>query len=249
MKKNLRIGVLISGSGTNLDAIINACNNKEINGKVVLVGADRSSAAGLEKAKKAGIDTFIVDYAQIYATVKENPEEFKGIFNASVKQGQLQDDSLLQKETIRLLARLVAERKLLSILSPLRLDLLVLAGFMRCLTPSFIDTFSPEDELPRIMNIHPSLLPAFPGTDGYGDCVRFGCKIAGCTVHFVDHGVDTGPIIAQEAFAIEETDTIQSVREKGLQLEWKLYPRCIDWYAKGMLQVETVQNKKRVKIS
>jgi phosphoribosylglycinamide formyltransferase-1 len=202
----------------------------------------------LKKAKQAGLNTFVIDYAQIYTSVKENPKEFETI-DLSSKIAPLQEKKIPLEDKIHSLARLAAEKKLLSIISPLQLDLLVLAGFMRRLTPFFVDLFSPpESQLPRIMNIHPSLLPAFPGADGYGDCVRFGCKIAGCTVHFVDHGLDTGPIIAQEAFAIEETDTIQSVREKGLRIEWKLYPRCINWYAKGKIQLEIIHNKKRVKI-
>ncbi|MFO7989326.1 MAG: formyltransferase family protein, partial [Desulfotignum sp.] len=79
----------------------------------------------------------------------------------------------------------------------------------------------------RIMNIHPALLPAFPGTDGYGDTFRYGCKIGGCTVHFIDYGEDTGPIIGQKAFEIEDTDTLEDVKRKGLEKEWELYPECI----------------------
>jgi len=248
MKTKMRIGVLVSGSGTNLEAITNACNNNEINGEIVLVGADRPLAGGLEKAKKAGIDTFVVDYAQIFAAVQKKPKDFETTHDFLAKTYHLQKKMIPKESSNRFLARLVAERKLLSTLSPLRLDLLVLAGFMRRLTPSFVETFSPETQFPRIMNIHPSILPAFPGTDGYGDSFRFGCKVAGCTVHFVDHDVDTGPIIAQESFHIEEADTLQSVREKGLQIEWKLYPRCIGWYTKGKIQIELIQNKKHVKI-
>jgi len=89
---------------------------------------------------------------------------------------------------------------------------------------------------PRIMNIHPALLPAFPGVDGYGDTFRYGCKIGGCTVHFVDYGEDSGPIIGQRAYTISEDDTIKSVREKGLKLEWALYPECVKLFAEGRLK-------------
>jgi phosphoribosylglycinamide formyltransferase-1 len=116
-------------------------------------------------------------------------------------------------------------------------DLLVLAGFMRVLTPYFIDRVNIDASRPRIMNIHPALLPSFPGVDGYGDTYRYGCKVAGCTVHFVDYGEDTGPIIGQKAFEIQPEDTLAIVREKGLKLEWELYPACIALFAEDRLRV------------
>ena len=87
------------------------------------------------------------------------------------------------------------------------------------------------------MNIHPALLPAFAGVDGYGDTFRYGCKVGGCTVHFVDYGEDTGPIIGQRAFQIQPEDTIDTIRKKGLQLEWELYPACIQLFAQGRIKV------------
>jgi phosphoribosylglycinamide formyltransferase-1 len=111
------------------------------------------------------------------------------------------------------------------------MDLLVLAGFMRVLTPYFIDRINTVSGKHRIMNIHPALLPSFPGTDGYGDTFRYGCKIGGCTVHFIDYGEDTGPIIGQKAFEIEDTDTLDDVKRKGLEKEWGLYPLCIQKFA------------------
>ena len=116
-------------------------------------------------------------------------------------------------------------------------DLLVLAGFMRVLTPYFIDRINTDPSRPRIMNIHPALLPSFPGVDGYGDTYRYGCKVGGCTVHFVDYGEDSGPIIGQKAFDIGPEDTIESVRKRGLELEWKLYPECIQLFAQDRLRV------------
>jgi phosphoribosylglycinamide formyltransferase-1 len=86
------------------------------------------------------------------------------------------------------------------------------------------------------MNIHPALLPAFPGSDGYGDTFRYGCKIGGCTVHFVDYGEDSGPIIGQKAYEILENDTLDSIRAKGLKLEWTIYPECIKLFAQGRLK-------------
>ncbi len=108
---------------------------------------------------------------------------------------------------------------------------------MRTLTPYFIDRVNTASGKPRIMNIHPALLPAFPGVDGYGDTYRHGCKVAGCTVHFIDYGEDTGPIIGQRSFPIDPGDTIETVRKKGLQLEWQLFPECIQLYARDRLVI------------
>ena len=90
------------------------------------------------------------------------------------------------------------------------------------------------------MNIHPAILPAFAGVDGYGDTYRYGCKVGGCTVHFVDYGEDSGPIIGQRCFAINEDDTLDNVRKKGLAQEWLLYPECITLFAEGRLQTVTM---------
>ena len=114
-------------------------------------------------------------------------------------------------------SRVMAERQLLDKILSYDMDLLVLAGFMRVLTPYFIDRINTTPGKHRIMNIHPALLPAFPGTDGYGDTFRYGCKIGGCTVHFIDYGEDTGPIIGQKAFEIRDGDTLDDVKKNGLQ--------------------------------
>ena len=126
-------------------------------------------------------------------------------------------------------------------MQPYPFDLLVLAGFMRNLTPYFIDRVNTVSNQPRIMNIHPALLPAFPGLDGYGDTFRYGCKVGGCTVHFIDYGEDTGPIIGQRAFQIRPEDTIDSIRQKGLKLEWELYSECIQLFAAGRIKVTKLQ--------
>jgi len=135
------------------------------------------------------------------------------------------------------MTRAIAERKLLNQMASYPFDLLILAGFLRNLTPYFIDRVNTDSEHPRIMNIHPALLPAFPGTDGYGDTFRYGCKIGGCTVHFIDYGEDSGPIIGQRSFPIEPDDTLDTVKKKGLELEWQLYPQCIQLFAENRLKV------------
>ncbi len=244
----LRIGALISGGGTNLSAILDACRDRKIHGKVVIVGSDNPEAAGLEKARSRNIDTFVVDYRPIIEAVRSGPRQVQTppdfrIEDAVARQRLLQTGADPAKVKRFLAARAIAEARLLAHLESARPDLLVLAGFMRTLSPYFIDRFSPDPKTPKIMNIHPALLPAFPGTDGYGDTWRYGCKLAGCTVHFIDYGEDTGPIIGQRSFAIAEEDSLASVRQKGLQLEWELYPDCIQLFAEGRLRIEEIVHR------
>jgi len=237
----LRIGALISGSGTNLTAIIDGCKNRRIDGAVVFAGADNPRAAGLIKARARGIETFVVDYRQIIDDIRAGvltaPDDFR-FAEAAAKQRLFSGRTDPADIRRFLVSRAAAEARLLDVIRSYSIDLLVLAGFMRTLTPYFIDRFSPDPLNPRIMNIHPALLPAFPGVDGYGDTWRYGCKVAGCTVHFIDYGEDTGPIIAQRAFNIDESFSLEVLREKGLQMEWALYPHCIQLFAEGRLKVE-----------
>ncbi|MBF0204793.1 MAG: phosphoribosylglycinamide formyltransferase [Desulfamplus sp.] len=240
MSKKIKIGTLISGGGTNLQAIIDSCANGEINGQIIFTGSDVPRVKGLERAKKAGIDTFVVDYRQIIKSAKEDmsslilPDDFN-IEEIRAKQHLICKDKGLDKIDFFLKSRAVAERKLLDNILPYEIDLLVLAGFMRTLTPYFIDRINTVPDRHKIMNIHPALLPAFPGTDGYGDTFRYGCKVGGCTVHYIDYGEDTGPIIGQRAFQIEDNDTLEIVKQKGLELEWQLYPECIQKFALQLL--------------
>jgi len=246
----VRIGALISGSGSNLQAILDACESGKINGNVVFVGTDNPEAAGLKRATDKGIPTFVVDYGAIIRTYRETPETFKAPDMADIEMAMSRQRLLpAQTDPAQRLqffsTRIAAEAKLLSNMAAHPFDLLVLAGFMRNLTPYFIDRVNRDPAHPRIMNIHPALLPAFAGVDGYGDTFRYGCKVGGCTVHFIDYGEDSGPIIGQEAFAIEETDSLDMVRKKGLALEWQLYPACVQHFAEGRLQIiETVYPQK-----
>jgi phosphoribosylglycinamide formyltransferase-1 len=243
MKSKIRIGALISGTGTNLQAILKACQQEKIAGTVVFIGSDNPAAAGLQLGRRAGISTFVVDYRAIERNYREDPDrtEFPSDFQLDDirrKQNLFPFDADRSKVAQFLSGRSLSEEQLLRQMQAHPFDLLVCAGFMRVLTPYFIDRVNTDPYLPRIMNIHPALLPAFPGIDGYADTFRYGCKIAGCTVHFVDYGEDTGPIIAQRAFPIEDEDTIESVKKKGLALEWKLYPQCIQLFAQGRLRLE-----------
>jgi len=242
MKKKLKIGVLVSGGGTNLQAILDACANQTLPGKVVFVGSDNPDAFGLTRAKNSGVPAFSIDYRQILNSAQDRDADLTPPSDWNRKD-VLKKQSLFGPQTSRekverfFAYRALAEAALLEQMSPHPFDLLVLAGFMRVLTPYFIDRINTDPEHPRIMNIHPALLPAFPGTDGYGDAFRYGCKVAGCTVHFVDYGEDSGPIIAQRAFPIEEEDTEAMVREKGLAIEWELFPCCIALFAQNRIKV------------
>ncbi|MBA4369711.1 MAG: phosphoribosylglycinamide formyltransferase [Desulfobacterium sp.] len=243
MSRKIRIGALISGGGTNLQAIIDSCESGKIDGEMVFVGTDNPSAAGLKRAETHRIPSFIVDYADIIRTVNHHPDQAK-------IPSDFDMDELLQKQSVFpgkdnpekvkkfLISRVVAESGLLEKMKGFDFDLIVLAGFLRNLTPYFIDRVNTDRGLPKIMNIHPALLPAFPGKDGYGDTFRYGCKVGGCTVHFIDYGEDSGPIIGQKTFPIEPGDTLDSIKKKGLEKEWELYPECIQLYAENRLHVE-----------
>ena len=243
MADKIRIGVLISGSGTNLRAILDACNDGSLLGDIVFIGSDNPDASGLSHGQNQGIPTFVVDYRKIIREARSNPEQVRlpidfNLEEIREKQTLFPASSDQEFVSAFLSFRAIAEDRLLTAMGAYPFDLLVLAGFMRTLTPYFIDRINTNPSQPRIMNIHPSLLPAFPGIDGYGDTFRFGCKVAGCTVHFIDYGEDTGPIIGQMAFPIESDDTLESVRSKGLKLEWALYPSCIKLFAQGRLKTE-----------
>ncbi len=240
MKKKIRIGALISGGGTNLQAIIDACEPGKIDGEMSFVGSDNPDAKGLQRAEKHGIPTFTTDYAAIIRSVKQSPEKVVlpqdfNIDELFSKQSFFSPHFDIEKMKVFMVTRVIAEAKMLEQMRAYPFDLLVLAGFMRTLSPYFIDKVNTD--IPRIMNIHPALLPAFPGTDGYGGTFRYGCKVGGCTVHFIDYGEDTGPIIGQRAFPIYENDTVETVRERGLKLEWEIYPECIQLFAQGRLKV------------
>ena len=242
MAETLRIGAFISGTGSNLQAIIDACTRGTVPGRVVFIGSDNPTAAGLEKGQRYAIPTFTVDYDKIIRTYRMDPESvmLPSDFNFEEirdKQSLLPIDGDPLKTAEFLETRAIAEAALLKKMQSYPFDLLVLTGFMRVLTPYFIDRVNTNADKPRILNIHPALLPSFPGTNGYGDTFRYGCKVAGCTVHFVDYGEDSGPIVGQRAFPIQGEDTLETVKEKGLAHEWALYPECILLFAQNRLKL------------
>jgi phosphoribosylglycinamide formyltransferase 1 len=191
-----RIAVLISGSGTNLQSIIDRSESGDLPTEVACVLSDKEKAFGLERARKHGIPAYFVD-PKAYARREDH------------------------------------EEAVMKLLAGHGVELVVLAGYMRLLTPHILGSYRN-----RIINIHPALLPSFPGTDGYGDAWRYGVKVSGCTVHFVDEGCDTGPIILQGVNPIEEDDTFESFRERGLKLEHKVFPEAIKLYCEGRLRIE-----------
>lgn len=194
-RQMIKIGVLVSGSGTNLQAIIDKCENGELGGAVVCVISNKSAAFGLERAQKHGIPSTYLDH-RLFAD------------------------------------RAAYDAELVNILKSHGVDLVVLAGFMRIVTPVLLDAF-PN----RVMNIHPALLPSFPGLDAQRQALDYGVKVSGCTVHFVDAGMDTGPIILQAVVPVLEDDTEESLSQRIHLEEHRLYPAAIQLFAEGRLQV------------
>jgi phosphoribosylglycinamide formyltransferase-1 len=191
----LRLGVLASGSGTNLQAILDACAAKRIDAQVVLVLSDKAEAGALERARRTGVRAEFVDP--------------KG------KSREQLDEAMLAK------------------LRETRVELVCLAGYMRILTPAFVRAF-PD----RVVNIHPALLPSFPGLHGQRQALEHGVKIAGCTTHLVDEQVDHGPILMQAAVPVLEDDTEDTLRERVLRQEHLIYAATIQLFAEGRVRVE-----------
>ncbi len=196
MSAKPQIAVLISGSGSNLQAIIDASERGEIPCRVGLVISNKADAYGLVRAKKHGIQTEVVDHRSY-----PNREAF--------------------------------DTKLVEIIRRSSAELVCLAGFMRVLTPVFVHAF-PN----RILNIHPALLPSFPGTHGPGQALSYGVRFSGCTVHFLDEGVDTGPIIVQAVVPVYDDDTEETLAARILVQEHRIYPMAIRLFFSGKLRVE-----------
>lgn len=196
VSERLRLGVLASGRGTNLQAILEAAARPDFPAEVVVVLADRERAAALERAARAGVPARFLD-PKAYAD------------------------------------RAAYDAALTAALEAHRVGLVCLAGFMRILTPAFVRAWAG-----RIMNVHPSLLPAFPGLAAQRQALEYGVKVAGATVHFVDEGVDTGPIIVQASVPVLEGDTEETLAARILVEEHRLYPEAIRLFAQGRLTIE-----------
>lgn len=191
----MKIGILISGRGSNMVAIVEAVQSGLIpNSEVAVVISDKNSAQGLEKAKERGIETFVV-----------------------TRKGRSREEHD---------AEIVRELKKRNV------ELVCLAGYMRLLSCDFVRAF-PD----RIINIHPSLLPAFPGLDAQRQAIEYGVKVSGCTVHFVDDELDHGAIILQKAVEVKDKDTAETLSARILEHEHKLYVEALKLIAEGKIEV------------
>jgi len=195
-KVMINIGVLASGRGTNLQAIIEAIEEGKIAGEIKVVMSDNPDAYALKRAQQYHIDTRYVDFKEF-----KNREDY--------------------------------DKEIIKTLKEKKIELVVLAGYMRILSPYFIRTYQN-----KIINIHPALLPSFPGLHAQKQVVEYGAKVSGCTVHFVDEGVDSGPIILQKAVEVSDDDTEESLAEKILKEEHQIYPRAIQLFSESRLMIK-----------
>jgi phosphoribosylglycinamide formyltransferase-1 len=190
-----KVGVLVSGRGTNLQALIDAERRGELGGEIAIVVSNVATAAGLERARQAGIPAAFCDH-----------------------RGKAREDF---------------DAELIEILRSHAVDLVCLAGFMRLLSPVFVRGFPG-----RILNVHPALLPAFPGRDAQRQALEHGVKVSGATVHLVDEGEDTGPIVAQEAVPVLPGDDVDTLAARILEAEHRIYPRAVRLVLEGRCRVE-----------
>jgi phosphoribosylglycinamide formyltransferase-1 len=194
---SINIAVLISGRGSNLQAIIDNVENGNIpDASITVVISDVKGVYGLKRAKKHGIDAFFVDY-----------------------------DKYSDKTDF--------ENEIVSILKNYNVELVLLAGYMRVVGPTLLNQYKG-----KMMNIHPALLPAFPGLHAQQQAFDHGVKVSGCTVHFVDECVDTGPIIIQRCVQVLEDDTAETLAQRILEQEHKIFPEAVRLFVKGMLTIE-----------
>ena len=191
-----KIGVIVSGRGSNLQSIIDHITEGKLDVEVAVVVSDHADAFALERAAKAGIATAVVERKGC-----RDKEEFEDKIDAALRNAGA--------------------------------ELVVLAGFMRILTGHFIGRWEH-----KIINIHPALLPSFKGLDAQGQAVDYGVKVAGCTVHFVDEGTDTGPIILQKVVPVMDEDTEETLAARILVEEHKALPEAIRLWSEGKLSIK-----------
>jgi phosphoribosylglycinamide formyltransferase-1 len=190
-----RLGVLISGSGTNLQAIIDACESGALDAEVVVVASNHESARGLERARKHNIDAVFVDRGA-YKSPREYNAALRDVFRDHHCQW------------------------------------VVMAGYMRLLGKEVLDYYQNH-----VLNLHPALLPSFPGATGIRDALDYGVKVTGVTVHFANENFDEGPIIAQEAIVIDEGETLASLEAKIHEVEHRIYPAALQHVVSGRAQI------------
>ncbi|MEO1038339.1 MAG: phosphoribosylglycinamide formyltransferase [Pseudomonadota bacterium] len=191
-----KIGVLISGRGSNLQALINACADENYPGEIALVICNKAGARGMDRAREAGLETLFIDHAQY----GEDREAF--------------------------------ERELDTALLEAEVKLVCLAGFMRILSPWFVEQWRD-----RLINIHPSLLPAFRGVHTHERALDQGVRVHGCTVHYVRPEMDDGPIVGQAAVPVLPGDDAEALADRVLEAEHQLYPACVRLILEGKARV------------
>lgn len=191
----LELGVLISGRGSNLQAILDAIAGEALDARVRLVVSNVAGATGLDRARASGVPTAVVSH-------RDHPD------------------------------RASFDERVVEALRNAGVEWVVLAGFMRIVTPTLLDAFAG-----RVINIHPSLLPAFPGVDAQAQALAHGVRITGCTVHLVDEGVDAGPILAQAAVPVLPDDDRDRLAERILAREHQLLVATLQWIAEGRLSI------------
>ncbi|MBR9690879.1 phosphoribosylglycinamide formyltransferase [Candidatus Woesearchaeota archaeon] len=194
----IKLGVLASTNATDMQGIIEAINNKELDSKIVCLISNKEDCGAMQRAKDNNIEAIFID-----GKGKEREEFDKEVY------------AELEKRNV---------------------DLILLIGYMRYLSPWFV-----QKTLNKVMNIHPSLLPAFAGGMDKGvheSILDWGCKVTGCTLHFIDEGADTGPIIIQKAIPIEEDETVDSLKTKIQKLEVEAFLEAIKLFAEGKIKVE-----------
>jgi phosphoribosylglycinamide formyltransferase-1 len=203
----LALGVLVSGTGTNLQAILDAIAARTLDARVAVVVSNVPGAGALDRGRRSGADAVVVDHTD-YAD--------RNAFDEAV----------------------------LEVLRAHDVELVVLAGFMRLLGPVLLEAFPM-----RIVNVHPALLPSFPGVHAQKDALDHGVRVTGCTVHFVDAGTDTGPIVAQAAVPVLDGDDVDTLRRRILAREHELLPRVLQWIAEGRVALEAVERRRpRVRV-
>jgi phosphoribosylglycinamide formyltransferase-1 len=194
--RDTRVGILISGRGSNMVALLEAMRDGRIPARPAVVVANDAAAPGLARAAGLGVSTEVVSHKDLRPRAEH-------------------------------------ERAVLEVLRRHDVDLVCLAGYMRMLSAEFVALFRN-----RVLNVHPALLPAFPGLDAQKQALEHGAKVSGCTVHFVDEQCDHGPIVLQAAVAVLESDTVESLSARILEQEHRIYPEAVRLYCQNRLRVE-----------
>jgi phosphoribosylglycinamide formyltransferase 1 len=245
--QKLRIAAIVSGGGTNLQALLDRAAEGKLAAEIVVVAGDRPDAFGLVRAQRAGIPTHVVDYKACLQQTIEKPLDLELPVDLEVLARRQKILKIADSEKLlqRLAGLVLAEQQLIRVLDDYKPDYVCLAGFMRLLSPYFLGHYNRGGRW-RVVNIHPALLPAFPGQQGYDDTFAYGCKWGGITIHFADEGEDTGPIIAQAVYPVWPDDDLEKVRQRGLSLEYEMYAQCINWLAADQVELYPGENDRVV---